>query len=80
MASAGSSRNTGQLNNTLGLLSDTDTWLSRLYKQHHGVYRGIEAGDDDAVEAFARGHLRRSNTRICALMTSIQRQRVAAVR
>ena len=80
MASTSSSRNTRRPNDTPTLLPDTYTRLSHLYKEHHVIYRAIEAGDNHVGEAAAYAHVASSNTSIGGLLTAIRRQRAAAVR
>jgi DNA-binding FadR family transcriptional regulator len=64
-----------ELNDALSLLPETDTWHSRLSKEHEAIYAAIEAGDRDAAETAARVHVTNSNTSIGAVMTAIRRRR-----
>lgn len=66
-----------ELNDALMLLPESDTWHSRLSKEHEEIFTAIKARDGDAAEAAARVHIANSNVSIGAIMTALRRQRAA---
>ena len=62
-----------ELNDALSLLPETETWHSRLAREHRAIVKAIEEGDPNASERAARQHVEASNRSVRALLQAIDR-------
>lgn len=60
-----------ELNDALSLLPETETWHSRLAREHRAILKAIEERDLGASELAARQHVEASNRSVRALLQAI---------